>query len=380
MSQVGASSVGLMNHVVPVSVCQMMRSTRPLPSVSARRLGLLIVLSSFLAGCNQTEVSASPASPASPSPAVLSAVSTISLGTVTPVANVPADCPKGSVCAGLSVACPGVREPAIAFTATRPASGTPRGMVVLFSGNTGVTWWADEVNSIQFLDRLQARGFVTVQVRWSAGWLIAAAGEDAGTGRLACRPASLIRWLHDKRYVPLGIPAGPVGRCGFCITGNSAGASQVSYALSFYGLDVILDGVFPTSGPPHAAQDKGCLRRPGESRYQYGGKAILIDQAHGYLRGGPCTHADPGFLSRWLAQSVDTGGRDFMHPKTRVHFIHSDHDVPAVPHALDYIRKLRSAGTPYLKEQVIPGMPHRIEESAAGLDALFRAILGMTTT
>jgi hypothetical protein len=254
-------------------------------------------------------------------------------------------------------------------------------MVVLFSGSDGMKWWADELESIEFLGRLQARGVVTVQVRWSAGWSIAAAGEDAGTGRLACRPASLIRWIHDNRYVPLGIPAGPVGRCGFCITGQSAGASQVSYALSFYGLDVVLDGVFPTSGPPQAAQDKGCLRRQGEAQYRYGRNAFLIDQAHGYLRGGgPCETADPSFLSRWLAQSVDTGGRDFMHPETRVHFIHSDNDVPAVPHALDYIRRLRSAGTPYLKEQVIPGMPHHIEESAAGLDALFRAILGTVST
>jgi hypothetical protein len=253
-------------------------------------------------------------------------------------------------------------------------------MVVFFSGDVGKSWWAGEPGSIDFLGRLQAQGLVTVQVRWAAGWSIAAVGEDAGSGHLACRPASMIRWIHDNRYVPLNVPAGPIGRCGFCITGNSGGASQVSYALSFYGLDVVLDGVFPTSGPPHAAQDKGCLRRQGESRYRYGPDAIVIDQAHGFRSGGPCENADPGFLSRWLAESVDTGGRDFVHAETRVHFIHSDVDVPAVPHALDYIGRLRSARTPYLVEQVIPGMPHRLQRSAAGLDALYRAILGGITT
>ncbi len=304
------------------------------------------------------------------------------VGTVTAVPNVPRDCPAGSVCAVFNVTCPGVRESRMAVTATRrPVSGTtPRGMVLFFSGDLGQSWWANEPGSIAFLDRLQARGFVTIQVRWAQGWSVAAAGEDAGSGRLACRPASMIRWLHDNRYVPLRVPPAAIGRCGFCITGNSAGASQVSYALSFYGLDPILDGVFPTSGPPHAAQDKGCLRRPGESRYAYGGNAIVFDQAHGYLTGGPCRNADPAFLARWLAESVDTGGRDFVHPETRVHFIHSDIDPPAVPHALDYIARLRRSGTPSLNEQVIPGMPHRLQASAAGLDALFRAILGPNTT
>jgi hypothetical protein len=305
-----------------------------------------------------------------------SAGATFSLGTVTQSLEQPKDCPVGSVCGGLNVVCPGVSQPRIAFTATRSPMSAPRGMVVFFSGDVGQSWWAEEPGSTAFLEGLRSQGFATVQVRWRGGWSIAAAGEDAGTGRLACRPASVIKWIHDNRYVSLRIPATAIGRCGFCITGNSGGASQVSYALSFYGLDGILDGVFPTSGPPQAAQDKGCLRRPGQGQYWYGGNATVIDQAHGFLADGPCQRADIGFLSRWLAESVDTGGRDFVHPETRVVFIHSDNDVPAVPHALDYIAKLRSARTPYLAEQVIPGMPHRLQLSAAGLDALFRVIVG----
>jgi hypothetical protein len=298
------------------------------------------------------------------------------LGTVTPVASVPTDCPTGSVCAGYRIVCPGVTQPGTAFTATRTPAGTPRGMVLFFAGAEGEGWWAKEIPSVAFLGALRSAGFVTVQVRWTTGWSIAAPGEDAGTGRLACRPASLIRWIHDQRFLPLGLPATAVGRCGFCVTGNSAGASQVSYALSFYGLDPILDGVFPTAGPPHASQDKGCLRREGEKFYAYGSNARLIDEAHGFLAGGgPCARADAAFLPRWLAESVDTGGRDFVHPSTRLVFIHSDRDNPAVPHALDYIARLRAAGTPLLVERVIPGMPHRLQISAAGLAALFDAVI-----
>jgi hypothetical protein len=347
-----------------------MHPTRPRSRWSTPRVVGSLLAIGVLAAAGWSSVSLDRAK------AGLAAGTPLPLGTVSPVASLPKDCPSGSVCAGFRVSCPGIREPRIAYTASRSASGIPRGMVVLFSGGIGDKWWAEDAGSADFLGRLRAQGFVTVQVQWVGGWSVAAAGEDAGSGRLACRPASMIRWIHDNRFVPLNVPVGAIGRCGFCITGNSGGASQVSYALSFYGLDILLDGVFPTSGPPHAAQDKGCLRRPGEGRYQYGSNALVIDQAHGFLTGGPCRNAAASFLPRWLAESVDTGGRDFVHPATRVHFIHSDVDVPAVPHALDYIARLRSAGTPLLTEQVIPGMPHRLQTSAVGLDALFRALVG----
>jgi hypothetical protein len=248
-------------------------------------------------------------------------------------------------------------------------------MAVFFSGSIGHEWWALEPGSIAFLERLRTAGFVTVQVRWPAGWSIAAPGEDAGSGRLACRPASMTKWIHDQRFLPLHVPTRPAGECGFCITGNSGGASQVSYALSFYGLDTILDGVFPTSGPPHAAQDKGCLLRQGEGVYNYGSQATIIDQASGFTTNGPCQRHDISFLPRWLAESVDTGGNDFFHPATRLHFIHSDVDVPATPHGLDYIARVRAAGTPLFREQIVVGMPHRLQLSAAGLDALFGAFV-----
>ena len=341
---------------------------------------LLVVLLSVAVACesaspggDRASSAPEPALPQVPEPA-------LPLGTVTPTASLPKACPDDSVCAGFDVACPGVVESATVFTAIRVPLGSVRGMVAFLSGDYGQQWWAEESESTALLGRLQARGFVTVQVRWETGWSIASEGEDAGSGHLACRSASIIRWIHDHSYRPLDVPAGPIGRCGFCITGNSGGASQVSYALSFYGLDNILDGVFPTSGPPHAAQDKGCLRREGEDAYNYGNNAIVIDLAHGFLSDGPCERADPAFLSRWIEESVDTGGRDFVHPRTRIHFIHSDVDIPSLPHTLDYIARLRSAGTPFLTEQVIAGMPHRLQTSAAGLDALFDAILGGVTT
>ena len=139
------------------------------------------------------------------------AVGAVTIGTVAPVAILPKDCPTGYACAGYRVTCPGVSRPEIAFTAQRGPAGTPRGMAVLFSGDFGQDWWAQEAGSTAFLERLRSAGFVVVQLRWETGWSISAPGEDAGTGHLACRPASMIRWIHDHRFVPLQIPARPVG-------------------------------------------------------------------------------------------------------------------------------------------------------------------------
>ena len=70
---------------------------------------------------------------------------------------------------------------------------------------------------------------------------------------------------------------------------------DASYALSFYGLDAIVDAVVPTSGPDHAALSKGCLRDNASRRYWFN-QAVsqFMDDSPGYqLTPGqgraPCT-------------------------------------------------------------------------------------------
>jgi hypothetical protein len=190
----------------------------------------------------------------------------------------------------------------------------------------------------------------------------------------------VFKWVHDNQFAPLGLAQQAVGSCGFCISGNSGGASQVAYALSFYGLDSILDAVIPTSGPPHAAQAKGCLRRSGEEAYWYdGGASDTIDSSYGFAAGqGPCSRHDASFASRWDAESADTGGNDFFYPRTRVVVILGAQDASsAPPHARDFATRLDLAGTPYVTLQVVPNMAHPIQQSQDGLAALHAALLGV---
>lgn len=301
------------------------------------------------------------------------------LGSVALTSATDSSCPTGHTCQGIQVSCPNIQQPARAFLATAQPTAQVRGLVMLMTGGGGTSWWS-EASSLasSFVDTLRADGFIIVQLRWVDPWLASAPGEDAGSGQLACRPATVFKSVHDNQFAPLGLPQQAIGRCGFCITGNSGGASQVAYALSFYGLDSILDAVIPTSGPPHAAQARGCLRNASEEAYWYdAGASDTIDSSYGFASGqGPCSHHDPSFVSRWDAESADTGGNDFFYPRTRVEVILGGQDTSSAPaHARDFATRLDLAGTPYVTLQVVPNMAHPIQQSQDGLAALRAALL-----
>jgi hypothetical protein len=177
-------------------------------------------------------------------------------------------------------------------------------------------------------DQLLADGFTVVQLSWATNWLESSPGDDAGTARLGCRPAAVVRWVHDTYFRPLGIRCAENGRCGFCISGNSGGATQWSYALSHYGLEEILDAVIPTGGPPHAALAKSCLGGAGGDAYAYPHETRqFIDRGFGFFDGtGPCFRSDPSFADRWNQASVATGGSDYHHARTRIHFLFGERD------------------------------------------------------
>lgn len=340
----------------------MPRSPPPGTAAVAFALALAMLAGSALA----VATSAGPASAEEPLP----------LGEFTPTPAFDPTCPQQHLCVGFHVECPGLEEARDGFIALLAPLPALRGVVLLFSGGGGTGWWGTSDLALEFLSDLTGEGFLVAQVRWTAPWLNAASGEDAGPAHLGCRPATAMAWLHDTLWASLApLLGGPAGRCGFCVTGNSAGGSQVSYALSHYGLEDRLDAVVPTSGPPHAAEHKGCLRNPGEESYWYGGTTPLHDAAYGfYGGGGPCALHDPAWLSRWLEEAVDTGGSDYVHPSTRIHFLWGALDRLAPKHGEDYAARLVGAGSPDVTTERVPDMGHGIVVPT-GLAALREALL-----
>ncbi len=283
----------------------------------------------------------------------------------------------GGVTQAFSVACPGVQQPARGFMRTVRPAGKANGVILFFSGGGGTGYWGRGDRGREFFADLARAGKISVEVRWQDAWLTASRGEEVGPARLACRPATIIRWAHENLYRPLALSGSGLGACGFCITGNSGGATQVSYALSHYGLDSILDAVVPSGGPPHAAMAKGCLRNPAEQKYWYADSSSgTIDRSYGFIgRGeGPCSRHDPSFVPRWLADSVDTSGSDYVHPTTRVVFIFGERDRIREGFPVDYIARLRAAGSPFVSVVIAQTTPHATMSTPEGL-AAFRAAL-----
>jgi hypothetical protein len=322
------------------------------------------------------------APPSTAPPATTPPAGVMPLGSVDATAPAGAGCPAGATCWQAAVHCPGVRD-AEAVVAVRPAESAPAGVLVLFSGGRGEGWWEDghvpgSGAGAPALRELAGHGVETVQVRWVGGFSGTDEGSSPGFARLACRSATAVAWLRSWRYEPLAaVPSS--GPCGFCVTGNSGGASQAAWGLTHFGLDDLVDGVVLTSGPPHAAIDKGCLHRPGESAYWYDpGTAADFDMTYGATRStaGPCSAHDGSAAAAFRRDGVATGGADYSWPGTSVTFLLGGDDPTVAPaHARDLVDRLGDSGTG-AAVRVVPGMGHEVVGSPEGRSAFVTVVLG----
>jgi hypothetical protein len=262
-------------------------------------------------------------------------------------------------------------------------------MVVFFSGGGGRKLWFDEAKNdlamsgqpasqtinqtaakiaTDFLHALQLKGLETVQVSWQVAWLESAPGERAGPARLACRSASVIQWIHDTLYKQLGAHPSSGIACGFCLTGNSGGASEIAYALAFYGLSDMVQAAVLTGGPPHAYFDRACLDQPGWGYTP--GLDSNFDASYGFPPGrhGPCATHDQSWAPIWPRDDIIDGGSTFTYPHTRILLILGAQDPTQVgPHQLAYFDRLRNANNPDVRQITVPNMGHAITASSQGL-------------
>jgi hypothetical protein len=297
------------------------------------------------------------------------------LGTYTATAFKDETCPATYRCRSFRVACPNVPQPIDGFLGIGAPTASPRGTVVVFSGSRGTTWWsAKELAWAQSLAGLRADGFQVVQVRWRSGWFASSPGDEAGSVALACRPATVLRWVHDRLHLPLDLPPDGLGRCGFCALGWSGGASAAVYALTHYGLGRNLDAVVAVSGPTHGDIAKGCSHVPEDEVYWYTSAVKELDMSYGFLRNGPCALHDRTWTERWLRDGIATSAIDTALPRTRVTIILGAADRgPAPPQSRLVTDLLVAGGSPMISVLTIAGMRHA--PNRAGLTAL-RAELG----
>jgi hypothetical protein len=302
------------------------------------------------------------------------------LGIVTLVPKTPS-CLAGYTCTQLKISgCSNVSQSIKSTLAQSWPSGPPRGVLLFLSGSGGTSWWNTRRTTLAgtFLaDLRDVQGFVIVQLKWAKDWTMAASGQRTGLAHLACRPATMVKYVYDTIYAPLGITP-TLGTCGYCLTGNSGGASQATYPLSHYGLDSIINATVPTSGPTHAAMARGCLLVPG---YEYSNDPSGLDYPYGYLDPindpGPCIRHDDSWTPNWDADSVDTQGSDYSYSTSRVEILIGGQDIfPETDnHAADYRDRLLQDPANNVTWTFVTTMEHHIQRSQSGLDALKAALL-----
>ena len=286
-----------------------------------------------------------------------------------------AGCPAGFDCRPFTVdACQGVPPIKGLLAVSVPAQA--RGLAVFLSGGGGEQWFGGGIPGVlAWMDRLEREGLGIAQVRWKTN--VWAAPESAGPDAAACRSAEALRMVHRDVYLPLGAEGGS-GACGFCLVGNSGGASQAAYALSRYGLDELVDAAVLAGGPPHAALDKGCLRRSGEEAYWYEpSNARRIDSSYGFRADGPCARHDSSYHLTWLQDSVDTGSLDYLHG-TRVVLLYGERDASVGPqHGRDYAMTRGLVPTNQFDERTVPNTGHDMAQSPQGQGAIRAALFDL---
>ena len=217
------------------------------------RRPLLSCLCAMLAACNAAS-NAGPAADAGSNAGPGAGSRSLSAVTFQPSMRPSTDCPTTSVptsqcLVGTIAGCPGIEPITVRLKISDPP-GPPIGTVILGTGGGGnglYELFGPSAVNLVILPLLQ-RGYRVIQRGWDLqyGWLTGPGGGDL----LGCRYASLLQAVHDNLHAP-GTP--------LCVTGNSGGSAEISYALAHYGMGRIVDLAMPTSGPPMGRIDNGCL-------------------------------------------------------------------------------------------------------------------------
>jgi hypothetical protein len=283
------------------------------------------------------------------------------------------DCALGN-CSLITISCAGVDLDMRAVLRTRLIAGSaPRDTALFLTGGRGTALWGTQGRPAHnAIMALVNAGFRTVELAWvNRNWAVGNASPDIH----ACRPATAASYVYDKHGI------GQTGAY-FHVTGNSSGAAQLGYMLSHYGLDTKINVAIPTSGPPFARFDLGCLRngQPGyDPALEYDDMMRgLIDWTFGFTGdAGPCQDviAEPE-LTTYRNASLAYGGNDYHHPTTFVQFIFGGADeTNALAQGRLYYDRLLQEGTPHLAQKTIAGVPHELNRYKEGANAVIRTML-----
>lgn len=257
-------------------------------------------------------------------------------------------CPSGGLsgasCYALEVSCPGVADVPAYAKVNSPMNATS-GTVIFLTGGGDSTLYEASPYGTTVLSSVLTNGFTAVQLSFGAPFNnLAPLGWFTGPGgprRLACRFATAAQWIYTNIHQSSSTKP-------LCATGISGGSAAIAYAVAHYGLDSIFSMIEPTSGPPFARVDQGCVCNQPPMQTPCGQGALSLCYA-----GVAQQYLDPMYGSTacssaqatqstvnatmFLNDSVLSPDAKLHYPNTDVHFVFGGQDnTQAVPQGLEW--------------------------------------------
>ncbi|MEM7200746.1 MAG: hypothetical protein AAF628_10795 [Planctomycetota bacterium] len=269
----------------------------------------------------------------------------------------------------LQIDCDGVPAIGVTIQITEPPPGTPvRGTIVFSTGDIGVTFFSSEFFGLPLFQTLSDLGFRLVDRAWVPGWF----SHPVSVRKQSCRYATLLRYVHDQ-YHTTGI---------FGAFGSSGGAAEISYGLTTWDTDDLLDVAVLGGGPPMTRLDYFCPQPPTAAWLAQCAQLVppyLLEcsplQCTGIQVGfGLCQRCSPTATPDELREdSILHSDAVLDYPNTRIHVLSGAQDCfDGVPSAMLFYQAITSEKI----IEFIPGAPHFVVLTAEGRDSIVRALVG----
>ncbi len=303
--------------------------------------------------------------------------------------------PDRTTCTSVSVSCANLPETTAELRTTpHNPNSTFLGTIILGSGGTGQSFLSGDIPTtdtpaLNIILQLADAGYTVVERKWLDGWF-GSGSEGFGILDPACRHAELLTWLDEQAESPGAI----------CAFGNSGGSSEIAYGLTRWNTESVLDAVILGGGPPMARLDIGCLgfdhdpnweqtctetwnttqtecQRPQPVCTLYDRRQATgpqeIDAAFSIAElNKMCTGSSPTFSAVFEENSILFPGADLSYPNTPVHFIYGRQDcTEAATLGPLYLEAI----TTETSVEYLESVPHTVQNSPAGAEAIINAIL-----
>ena len=281
----------------------------------------------------------------------------------------------GTTCTRLSIACPGLSDLAVDVRVTTPPAGAAKAVIVLGTGGGGQGFFEGSPPGAGLVTELAGGGFVVAQRKWDApGWFQGGAGVRASS----CRYATLLRWV-DQTLHPPSVP--------LCALGSSGGAIEIAYGLARWDAADRLGGAILLGGPSMSRLDVVCpsvapaswldgdcrslatrygLTCPDSLYCTLQGAAGVVDTA--WAPQHPCTDPQDPDVPALAGDGVLAPDSHLSYPQTKVRLLLGGDECSAA--VLLYYDAITSDHV----LQVVPGTPHNVTATDAGLAATRDAI------